>query len=180
MEAVNPYQAPEGELLKETDAVGDIKFFSPGCRIGRLRYFSHYSLFTLGCYVALAVFGVIAALLGDGASVIVGVMGVLMGIAAMVVGFIMVAQRLHDLNRSGWFMLLFLIPLINIVVMLYVFFWPGTAGQNDYGPQPPANKLWHWIVGLILPIAMTGIIAAVALPAYQDYVERAQQAQAQQ
>ncbi len=180
MEAVNPYQAPEGELLKETDAVGEIKFFSPSCRIGRLRYFAHYSLFTLGCYALMALLGVLAALLGEAAAAIVAVAGVIMGIGAIVIGFIMVAQRLHDLNRSGWFMLLFLIPLINIVVMLYVFFWPGTAGQNDYGARPPANKLWHWIVGLILPIAMTGIIASVALPAYQEYVERAQQAQLQQ
>ncbi len=180
MEAVNPYQAPEGELLEDTDAVGEINFFSPNCRIGRLRYFAHYSLFTLGCYIAMAILGVIAALLGETATVILAIVGVVMAIAAMIVGFIMVVQRLHDLNRSGWLMLLFLIPLINIIVMLYVFLWPGTSGQNDYGPQPPANKLWHWIVGLILPIAMTGIIASVALPAYQEYVERAQQAQTQQ
>ncbi len=42
-------------------------------------------------------------------------------------------KRLHDLNRSGWWLLLNLIPLIgNIMVGFLLTFIPGTKGQNEY------------------------------------------------
>lgn len=52
-------------------------------------------------------------------------------------------RRLHDLNASGWWLLLFmvvgLIPLIGSLVTLGQIVWfcmPGTAGDNQYGPDP--------------------------------------------
>lgn len=44
-------------------------------------------------------------------------------------------RRLHDGNRSGWFYLLALIPLVNIVLLVW-FCQRGTIGLNQYGPDP--------------------------------------------
>ena len=44
-------------------------------------------------------------------------------------------RRLHDLNKSGWLWLLFLIPFINIIFGIYIMCAKGTAGDNKYGPE---------------------------------------------
>jgi uncharacterized membrane protein YhaH (DUF805 family) len=41
-------------------------------------------------------------------------------------------RRLHDGNRSGWFYLLALVPLVNIVLLVW-FCQRGTIGSNEYG-----------------------------------------------
>ena len=46
------------------------------------------------------------------------------------------AKRLHDRNRSAWFMLLGFIPLLNIWLMIECAFLEGTKGQNKYGADP--------------------------------------------
>lgn len=46
------------------------------------------------------------------------------------------ARRLHDLNYSGWYQLLGLVPIINIILGLFMLFKRGTQGPNDYGPDP--------------------------------------------
>ena len=43
-------------------------------------------------------------------------------------------KRLHDIDLSGWWYLLFMIPFIGIVFALVICgFMPGTKGENRYG-----------------------------------------------
>lgn len=49
-------------------------------------------------------------------------------------------KRCHDRDRSGWFMLLMLIPLVNLWYIVEVGFLPGTKGDNRFGPDPLADK----------------------------------------
>jgi len=44
-------------------------------------------------------------------------------------------RRLHDTNRSGWWFLLAFVPLLNLVLLVFMFL-DGTAGDNDYGRDP--------------------------------------------
>ena len=44
-------------------------------------------------------------------------------------------RRLHDLNRSGWYLLLAFIPLVNVVMILYLLFAPGKAEGNRWATQ---------------------------------------------
>ena len=44
-------------------------------------------------------------------------------------------RRLHDTNRSGWWYLLFLVPLITLVP-LYFCTNDGSKGKNRFGPIP--------------------------------------------
>jgi uncharacterized membrane protein YhaH (DUF805 family) len=48
-------------------------------------------------------------------------------------------RRLHDTDRSGWFYLLTIIPLVNLV-LLYFFVQAGTPGSNRFGPPPPSSS----------------------------------------
>ena len=45
-------------------------------------------------------------------------------------------RRLHDSNRSGWWLLLGLIPLIGTIVILVFMCQDSQPGENQYGPNP--------------------------------------------
>ncbi len=42
-------------------------------------------------------------------------------------------RRLHDTDRSGWWILLGLIPLVGGIIMLILYLLPGTPGANRFG-----------------------------------------------
>lgn len=45
-------------------------------------------------------------------------------------------RRLHDTDRSGWWMLIGLIPLIGLIVLLVFFIMASTPGENRHGSNP--------------------------------------------
>lgn len=45
-------------------------------------------------------------------------------------------RRLHDTNRSGWWLLLGLIPFLGALVLIYFFIQDSHPGMNQYGPNP--------------------------------------------
>lgn len=49
-------------------------------------------------------------------------------------------RRLHDINKSGWFLLISFIPIIGPLICLYWFICKGTQGDNQYGPDPLAGQ----------------------------------------
>ncbi|MDR1564064.1 MAG: DUF805 domain-containing protein [Oscillospiraceae bacterium] len=48
-------------------------------------------------------------------------------------------RRLHDTNRSGWWLLIGLIPLIGEIWLFILYILSGTKGENKYGPDPKAQ-----------------------------------------
>jgi flagellar basal body-associated protein FliL len=68
---------------------------------------------------------------------------------------------------------LILIPFVNLIFL----FIPGTDGENRFGKQPPPNRgVGIWIAILLVGIFLIGVLAAIAIPAYQSYVKKAQAA----
>lgn len=45
-------------------------------------------------------------------------------------------RRLHDSNRSGWWLLLIFLPIIGAIVLLIFFVLDGTPGSNKFGSDP--------------------------------------------
>ena len=43
------------------------------------------------------------------------------------------ARRLHDINKSGWMQLLWLIPILGWIYLIYVLAQPGDTADNQYG-----------------------------------------------
>lgn len=168
--STNPYQTPEGQLTTDDQAYGEVAFFSPSSRINRLRYWAHGVLFALGFYaiaaVGFALFSFVSPWVG-------GPIIAVAYIALVVTSVIVMIQRLHDLNKTGWLWLLALVPLANIYLIVILIFFKGTPGANNYGLQPPPNKTWHWVLALAFPVLILVILVAVAIPAYNQYLERA-------
>jgi membrane associated rhomboid family serine protease len=96
--------------------------------------------------------------------------------AIIVLSALLTIQRAHDFNSSGWLALLVLIPLVNLIF----WFIPGTDGENRFGRKTPPNGIGVILLACIVPlIFIIGILAAIAIPAYSGYVQRAKAAQVQ-
>jgi uncharacterized membrane protein YhaH (DUF805 family) len=66
-------------------------------------------------------------------------MGALTGIfvlAMIVPGLAVSVRRLHDTNRSGWWLLIGFIPLVGSIWLLVLVCLRGTSGENRFGPDP--------------------------------------------
>ena len=182
----NPYASPGAALTEPfaRDATYEPKFFSTRGRIGRLRFlaYSFATMFVLSIAVGLLM-GVLAPVAIGGAgenSIAMVAVGVLINIPFAIVGIVITKRRFNDLNLSGWWSLLMLVPFINLLAWLYLVFGSGTKGPNRFGPPPSKNSVLVVIGGLLLPIVfLVGIVAALAIPSYQQYVERANAAAAQ-
>lgn len=58
----------------------------------------------------------------------------------MWIGLAVQIKRWHDRNKSAWWALLNLVPVIGTIwVLIECGFLPGTAGPNRYGPPPPGT-----------------------------------------
>lgn len=57
-------------------------------------------------------------------------------LAVFLPGLAVGARRLHDINRSGWWLLLWLVPLIGWVILIVWAIFEGTPGENRFGPNP--------------------------------------------
>lgn len=55
------------------------------------------------------------------------------------VSFAMYIKRFHDMGKSGWMSLLYLIPFVNLGIFIWQGFFKGTPGDNQYGPDPLVN-----------------------------------------
>ena len=167
--AANPYRRP-GAPVDDADAeeFSEVRMFSAAGRIGRVRYIGYSVGMTLVFYAVIAMGGALTAatgMTGLGMALIIAAV-----IGMLVVGVLLTIQRCHDFNMSGWLSLLILIPLANLIFLVI----PGTDGPNRFGGPTPPNTAGVLILAWLLPaVAVIGIVAAIALPAYQDYQKRA-------
>lgn len=63
-------------------------------------------------------------------------LGIIFNLAVMVPSIALSARRLHDMNWSGWWQLLFIIPLVGLVLGLIMLFKGPTEGDNRFGANP--------------------------------------------
>ena len=57
-------------------------------------------------------------------------------LATFIPGLAVSVRRLHDVDKSGWFYLIVLIPLVGAIWLLILFCTEGTPGRNQYGFNP--------------------------------------------
>lgn len=70
-----------------------------------------------------------------------GLLSAIYTLAAFIPGLAVSVRRLHDTNRSGWWLLLGFIPLVGAIVLIVFFVQDSDAGQNQYGPNPKGNTV---------------------------------------
>lgn len=90
------------------------------------------------------------------------------------------ALRLHDFNRSGWWVLITFIPYVGALASLALLVVPGSSEDNDYGEKPrQGNGLVAAVVVIVSVIALVAI-SRLAMSSYDEYTERAESLAAQE
>lgn len=81
----------------------------------------------LGIVIVSFVLGFIDGMLG------IQLLGLIWSLATLVPGIAIGIRRLHDIDKSGWWLLIGLIPLVGALVLIYFFVQPPTQGPNSFG-----------------------------------------------
>lgn len=160
--SVSPYSAPQSQVTDGYAEFGELNPFGIQGRIGRLRYIAWSFVLMLAL---MPVYGIAAGVMVGISEVLGGVLLFAVLIAAIVFSVMIGVQRLHDIGWSGWLWLLNLIPLVNTVFAILMLVMPGTQGQNNYGPPPPANSTGVLVLAwLMLGFMILAVVAAIAVP----------------
>ncbi len=65
-----------------------------------------------------------------------GLVGPILALAVIVPSIAVSVRRLHDTERSGWWVWISLIPILGSIALLALFCMEGTGGPNRYGGDP--------------------------------------------
>lgn len=68
-----------------------------------------------------------------------GLLSLIYSLSVLIPSVAVGVRRLHDLDRSGWWLLIMLIPLLGTLLLLIYFCLRGTVGPNRFGPDPLDN-----------------------------------------
>ncbi|HZP75570.1 MAG TPA: DUF805 domain-containing protein [Pseudolabrys sp.] len=93
---------------------------------------SEYWWFTLAVVIVNVVLRLVDHLAFEEAGVLSGLWSLAILLPSLAVG----ARRLHDLDRTGWWLLLIFVPILGWIILLIWDCTPGTKGANQYGPDP--------------------------------------------
>ncbi|MEE3622508.1 DUF805 domain-containing protein [Nitrospirillum sp. BR 11752] len=116
-------------------------------RISRKEFWLKYQLPLMVLYCAVGYLGILTADtdaavgngVGSGLSPVAGVLLVLLTLLSLWPGIAVQVKRCHDRNRSGWFLLISLIPIVgNLWLLAELGFIRGTSGDNRFGGDPLA------------------------------------------
>jgi uncharacterized membrane protein YhaH (DUF805 family) len=103
---------------------------------GRSRRKEYWYFVLFNIIVAIVLAG-IDALLGTRSSYAgAGLLSGIYSLAVLIPTLAVTVRRLHDIDRSGWWIFINLIPLIGAIVLLVFAVSEGTPGNNRYGPNP--------------------------------------------
>jgi len=97
-------------------------------------YFLFNILFAIAAVILDNILGLASETLGYGP--IYGLYALVTFIPSLAVG----VRRLHDTGKSGWFLLIALIPLIGSIWLIVVLATEGVKGPNEYGADPKGQS----------------------------------------
>ncbi len=93
-------------------------------------FFLFYLLIYIGLAIADGVTGSFSAETG------IGLLGSIFALGMLIPSLAVGVRRLHDTGRSGWCVLIAIIPLIGGIVLLVFTVQDSTPSENKYGPNP--------------------------------------------
>lgn len=109
---------------------------------GRARR-SEYWYFVLANIILVAVFGLLLSLvngfLGIDSSGVFIIVFLIYFLAIIIPMLAVICRRLHDINKSGWYYLVRLIPIVGPIWFLVMMCTEGDSGKNNYGEDPKVN-----------------------------------------
>lgn len=102
---------------------------------GRARRKEYWMFVLFNLLLSIAATVADYALFNTGSGAISGLYALVLLIPSLAVG----VRRLHDVGKSGWFLLIAFVPLVGVIWLLVLTCTEGTHGDNEYGLDPKAQ-----------------------------------------
>ena len=100
----------------------------------RRKEYWFFVLFNIIISIILAVIDGVTGTLDPASGM--GLLGLICTLAILIPALAVSVRRLHDTGRSGWWLLILLIPLIGTIVILIFMVQDSKPEENQYGPNP--------------------------------------------
>jgi uncharacterized membrane protein YhaH (DUF805 family) len=107
---------------------------------GRARRKEYWVFFLFNLIISCVLSAVDVFIGTYSASAGIGLLAGLYGLAVLLPGIGVTVRRLHDTGRSGWWILIALIPLVGWIVLLVFMLLDSQPETNAYGPNPKAGE----------------------------------------
>ncbi|WP_319530131.1 DUF805 domain-containing protein [uncultured Cohaesibacter sp.] len=65
-----------------------------------------------------------------------GPLAAILSLATLLPSLGVAVRRLHDVGKSGWWLLVLFVPLLGALYLIFLYVQRGTEGSNIYGPDP--------------------------------------------
>lgn len=119
----------------DKEAVFKELFFTSEGRLNRKSYIYRSFFLSAVLFVVQGILSFAAETFGA-LDLLFSIVAFVLGIFQLAANIMMGVRRLHDLDKCGWWMLLLIVPLVNLFFCLYLLFFKGTEGPNEYGDDP--------------------------------------------
>lgn len=103
---------------------------------GRARRSEYWFFFLFNLLFTLILTAIDVSLGFFSAEMGIGVLSGLYALFVLVPSLAVTVRRLHDTGRSGWWLLLLLVPVLGTLVLLFFMLLDSEAGTNEFGPHP--------------------------------------------
>ena len=135
-EIIAPSSSPT-EMIDSINRTGYVPsgLFSFEGRINRLRYWL-YGLIPIIIMIVASVLMAVASKNSGSGKEFFSIVVIIAFILSVWISFAIQAKRWHDLDQSGWWTLMGLIPYLNVIVLIILGFIKGTNGANRFGVDP--------------------------------------------
>jgi uncharacterized membrane protein YhaH (DUF805 family) len=100
-----------------------------------------YWMFTLVNVLISIALGIVDAIIGTDFGAGYGILGTIYGLAVLIPSLAVGVRRLHDTGRTGWWLLIGLVPCAGFIVLIVFYAMDGQRWDNQYGPDPKAGHI---------------------------------------
>lgn len=108
-------------------------------RINRAKFWAGIGVFIVIAIIAFILDSILGTRMTTASGAQIGIIGILVALASIYFAIALYAKRWHDRNKSGWWTLIGLVPVIGgIWLLVELGILQGTGGANQYGPDPLA------------------------------------------
>ncbi|MCH7827260.1 MAG: DUF805 domain-containing protein [Bacteroidetes bacterium] len=96
-----------------------------------------YWMFALFNIIFSVITTILDYVLGTDSSIVnAGLFSIIYGLAIFIPSISVAVRRLHDIGKSGWMLLIAIIPIIGAIWLLVLFVSDSATDENQYGPNP--------------------------------------------
>ena len=106
---------------------------------GRARRQEYWMFLLINLIVSIAI-GMFSTVAGMTSESGMSILSLLYSLGILVPSLAVTVRRLHDTDRSGWWIFISLIPLVGVIVLFIFMVLDSQEGSNEYGPNPKEVK----------------------------------------